>query len=338
MKKMIIIFMIIICCCGIGYLGYLIFKSKNIDKVELVGSMQTLYIVGDELDCQDAKLKVTYKNGNIKMIDVASDSVEVMYFTTSVETHGKMDIVYKSEVISVEYNVIQKGAYYLTDYFAKEHVPENGKPNQIDIVEESYTIDTTKEMFYISGNGVVNYYEKDAGKWFMIDGAYDKTYKYSIYGDTLTLTLGDDNYYITVDYLDSGKMTLVTEKLSGIENSKLITKQETKTFEHTNDMKTTQTVTDISVYYGKLSAGSSHVEFLKEETFESRNPDVYLAVVYKEYGANEHGVMHQFRTVYVKIHESMITKNFNTANKIDSVTHATVTYAGKSTDMAYTVI
>ena len=53
--------MIILCACGIGYLGYLIFMSKNIEKVELTGNIQTLYIVGDEIDFEDSKLKVTYK-------------------------------------------------------------------------------------------------------------------------------------------------------------------------------------------------------------------------------------------------------------------------------------
>ena len=113
MKKMIVIFLIILCSCGIAYVGYLIFRSKNIDKVELVGKIQTVYVVGDEIDYEDAKLKVTYKNGNIKMIDLDSKSVDIEYFSTSVETNAKMNILYKSETIEVEYNVLRKGAYYL---------------------------------------------------------------------------------------------------------------------------------------------------------------------------------------------------------------------------------
>ena len=54
MKKVIVVFLVILCSCGVGYLGYLIFRSKNIDTVELVGNMQTLYVVGDEIDFEDA--------------------------------------------------------------------------------------------------------------------------------------------------------------------------------------------------------------------------------------------------------------------------------------------
>ena len=45
-----LIFLIIICSCGIGYLSYVIFQSKNIDSVKLVGELQTVYIVGDEIE------------------------------------------------------------------------------------------------------------------------------------------------------------------------------------------------------------------------------------------------------------------------------------------------
>ena len=70
MKKIVWIVLAILCACGLGYIGYVIFQAKNIETVEISGNMQTLYVVGEDLNFGDAKLKVTYKNGNIRMVDM----------------------------------------------------------------------------------------------------------------------------------------------------------------------------------------------------------------------------------------------------------------------------
>ena len=336
MKKLILIFLIIVCSCGIIYLGYLIFKSKNIQSVELVGQMQTLYIVGDEIDYEDAKLKVTYKNGNIKMLDLDSSNVDILYFSTSVETHGKINIVYKSETIAVDYNVIQKGAYYLKDYKSKTYNPQEGRPNNYELIEEQYDTSSTQEMIYLAGNGVCNYYNRDgSGPWYMTDGSYFVDYNYSIVGDCLTVNVGKDmQYNIKVEYLESGKMLLNSVKSTTVEGApELIKQHEVKVFEHTEEMKTNQTIGSAVVDYSKLTSGNEYVSFLKGQTYEEASPNVFIKVIYRQY-SNES----PFRVVYIKIHQNMIIKNFDTSNYINSVTYATLSYGGLS-DIAlgYTV-
>lgn len=320
MKKLMIIFLIIICSCGIGYLGYVIFQSKNIDSVKLVGNMQTVYIVGDEIDYEDAKLQVTYKNGKMKMISLDSSSVDIDYFSTSVETHGEMNIVYKSEVIKVPYNVIRKGAYYLKTIETKTVTSEISS----NTVSNRYDINDSNEMIYIYGKGICNYYTRHSGGWYMIDGKYDQSnYNYSIVGDTVFIKLKNNSYSIKVDYLDNGKMLLTSKKLTKIENTELVSKQEIKTFEYTEEMKTNQSVLDASVAYNLI--GSNFVEFEVGETIDSYDSNIYLKVTYAQYNTT-----HQFRTVYVKIVDNMVARNLNTTKKLSTQTQASLTYETKS--------
>ena len=67
MKKFILIFLSVICVAGVVALGWLIFNSKSIASIEIDGQIQTLYIAGQDIDFEGAKLKVTYKNGNVKI-------------------------------------------------------------------------------------------------------------------------------------------------------------------------------------------------------------------------------------------------------------------------------
>lgn len=340
MKKLLVIFMIILCSCGIGYLGYLIFRSKNIDTVELVGRIQTVYMVGDEIDFEDAKLKVTYKNGNIKMIDLTSKSVDVEYFSTSVETHGKMDITYKSETIEVEYDVIRKGAYFLSSYEEKKY----DTPNNAVTAQGSFTTEDTKEMIYLDSAGVVKYYERKLGPdnknlvWFMNDGFYDKNYTYTITGSEINIKLKDKTYSATVKYSDSGKMYLSYEELFTIADTKIVYKQKTKTFEYNVELKTDQSVQAVgqNVVYNLLS-GNNFVDFIVGETYEKRNPDIYVKATYAQYATE--GAGSQYRNVYVRVAHSMITTSLDlTKPHPDNTTaSATVEYMGRQATMKYTV-
>ena len=317
MKKVIVIFLVLLCSCGIGYLGYMIFRSKNIDTVELVGNMQTLYVVGDEIDFEDAKLKVTYKNGNIRMVDLDSSTVEVTYFTTSVETHAKMNLIYKSAVIPIEFNVIQKGAYYLKNY----KLVSTSSPNSSSTTNESYTISNTKEMIYIDAGGICKYYTKNANGWTMIDGNYNSNLRYSITADTLSVNVGKTNYDIKVEYLDSGKMNLITNKVTKIGNTELINSYETRVFEHSDEMKTTQSVGAVQVANDLLNNNCAN--YIVGQSISQCNTPVYLKATYMQYNSG-----HQFRTVYIQVESSMVTRNFSTSKKNSTGTYATLSYAG----------
>lgn len=311
--------------CGIGYLGYVIFQSKNIDSVKLVGNMQTVYVVGDEIDFEDAKLQVTYKNGKMKLIDLNSSAVDIDYFTTSIETHGEMNIVYKSEVLKIKYNVIQTGAYYLKNTETKKVVSVSSSATTLN----SYNINNTIEMIDIRGGGLCSYYTKNSNNWYMFDGKYNQNdYFYTIEGDTIFVKLKNDSYSISVNYLSSGKMQLSSRKLTKISNSELVSKQEIKTFEHTEEMKNNQTVSNASVAYNLI--GNDYVVFEVGDTINSYNSDLYLKVTYAQYNVD-----HQFRTVYVKIFDNMVARNFNTSKTISAQTQASLSYETKNNIALY---
>ena len=333
MKKFIVIFLIILCSCGIGYVGYLIFNSKNVDTVELVGNVQTLYIVGDEFDYEDAKLKVTYKNGNIKMINLNSKNVKIDYFTTSVETHGKMAIKYKAEILELEYNVIQKGAYFVNFHETKTL----NSSLQLDAPDpESYDINSTKEMIYISNGGVLSYYKRlSNGKWSLADGKYDSRYSYAIQGDTLTATINNEKFEMKAKYLESGDIVLENTKLQTIEGTNLVTKQDKRVYEFTPEVKSTQSIDGAEICYSIVDSSVKAVEFERGESFNDASQEFYIKVTYLQYSIDS-----QFRTVYVDISNNMVKTSYSTASPISKENQRTVqiVYEGRSIQLNYYVV
>ena len=175
MKKLIVLLVSIACLAGVCFLGYTIFSKKNVDKVELEGQIQTLYLANtneiNKPNFQDAKLKVTYKDGNVKYIPLKTADISVTDFSTSLQTtDGKMKITYKSKVINVDYTVIKHGFYYVNS--DATYVSGNAT------VSENYTVSTTKEFFNLEQNGTLKYYQLKDGKWLLYDGKFLSDYKY----------------------------------------------------------------------------------------------------------------------------------------------------------------
>lgn len=274
MKKVIWIILAILCVCGIGYIGYVIFQAKNIDSVEIAGNMQTLYVVGEDLNFGDAKLKVTYKNGNIRMVDLNEKNVTVTLFATSTEDHKTMKITYKSEVLNVDYDVIKKGFYYVSSISTSTGT---SLPGTVD-----HTIGTSPYMIYIRGDGTLDYYYKDAGKWYMHDGVHDSSYNYKITGDTMKVELGDENFYdFKAKYNTNGSMALSCIDLtkSGTDPDIITQKKE---YTYKNYETAVQTIEKVEVDYSKVATiGTNHViEFKKGETIESSGKQLFLKVNY----------------------------------------------------------
>ncbi len=326
MKKILLAILVVICLGGVGILGYMIFSSRNIVSAEISGNIKTLYVVGDELSFGDAKLKVTYRNGNIKMVDLDSDTIDVAYFTTSVETHGTMEITYKSKVIKVDYNVIKKGYYYLT------------QRTMNTITTGSYDLDNTPEMIYIGGRGTVKYYSKVSGKWYLHDGEYDKSYKYSVSGDTMKLKLGssDKELSITADYNDNGTMLLKSTFITRNTNDPdIVTSKEVKTYRHYNTNE--QTVNSVSVDYSKVSTtnydGKSVLTFKVNDTFEtSNNKNLLIKVRYID-----QDIDFPIREAYVYVCDEIIDEEVRTGNVISAPTIAYCFYEGKKFNFYYIV-
>ena len=274
MKKILLAILVVICLGGVGFLGYMIFGSRNIVSVEISGNIQTLYVVGDDLSFGDAKLKVTYKNGNMRLVDLDSDSVSVAYFTTSVETHGTMEITYKSKVLKVDYNVVKKGYHYLTQKRVNS------------VTTGTYSLSSTTEMIYVGDRGLIKYYTKSSGKWYMNDGEYDKSYKYSIFGDTMTVSLGNDNKELSIkaDYNDNGTMVLKSTVITRDANDPdIVISKEEKAYHHYNTNE--QLVNTVAVDYSKVSttsySGKSVLTFKVGDVLESSaNKNLLLKVRY----------------------------------------------------------
>lgn len=326
MKKILLAILVVICLGGVGLLGYTIFSSRNIVSAEISGNIKTLYVVGDDLSFGDAKLKVTYKNGNIKMVDLDSDTVEVAYFSTSVEAHGTMEITYKSKVIKVEYDVIKKGYHYLT----------NKKLNTI--TTGAYELSTTPEMIYIGGKGTIKYYSKESGKWYLHDGEYDKSYKYSIVGDTMTVKLGSNEKQLSfkADYSDNGTMLLRSTFITRNANDPdIVISKEEKTYRHynTNESK----VNTVSVDYSKVSTtnydGKKVLTFNANDTFEtSANKNLLIKVRYIDQDED-----FPIREAYVYVCDEIIDGEVRTGNVISAPTIAYCFYESKEFNFYYIV-
>lgn len=329
MKKMLVIFMIVICCCGIGYVGYLIFRSKNIKSVELVGQIQTLYVVGDEIDFEDAQLKVTYKNGNIKMKKLSTKMVD--YFSTSIGTHATMQITYKSEVLKIDYDVLYKGGYYLKSTKTSTATQDG----VLSTTNTEYVEDDTNEIVYIDSNGVIKYYVKGTKGWCVSDGNYINSYSYTIVGDTLKVKLGQDSYDIKVKYSDAGKMILTSNNLTTIKDSNLVIKEEIKTFDYHTGMKTNETIAANGVVFKGYLDNDADNQLVKLKVGDKLNtltPKVYLKVTYVNYD-------NQFRTVYVEVNDKMVNGSYDTSSVRPENMNSSVeiVYNGQKCTMFYYV-
>ena len=73
MKKVLLISLAVALTAGVVFLGFVIFGATNVKDIELVGNMQQIYFVGDDINYGDAKLKVNYQDGSSKIIEPAGN-------------------------------------------------------------------------------------------------------------------------------------------------------------------------------------------------------------------------------------------------------------------------
>ena len=69
MKKIVMLLIVVACCAGVCFFGYKIFTNKAIEKIEIDGDMQTLYLADtvatNKPNFGNAKIKVIYKDGSV---------------------------------------------------------------------------------------------------------------------------------------------------------------------------------------------------------------------------------------------------------------------------------
>lgn len=202
MKKLILLAITVLMLVGVIFVGRSVLNASNIEKVEIEGNIQTLYLLNEAApgkpDFQDAKLKVVYKNGKFKYVSMKDAEITVDNFDTSLTRSLEMLLTYKTHVLKVNYSVINGGMYYLSGKKTESYV--NNKP--VTVSNPTYSMSTTKAYFHLEdqatkadadkGTGYIKYYNySDAdSKWLLYDGKYLANYRYEVVDDALKIYLG----------------------------------------------------------------------------------------------------------------------------------------------------
>lgn len=341
MKKIIPIISVFLVVCVIGFFASVIFRTSNITSVEITSEnpIQTIYFVDstNTVKFNDSNLKVTYKDGSVKLKKLSYDMVSVKNFTTSIANDGVMKITYKSKTIDVPYAVVCTGLYYLTEkeeFTYSGGVSINSKksgPFVAGLTETNQDKTTTIEMIYFNDDGSCDYYYRNSSTdvWYKEDGYYNKSYYYTITGDTIKVNLGEDRLYnLKAKVTDDGDITLVSTENNYVENQDVgfLKSSVDRTFKH-YEMKGNRTIErgDIQVYC------SSPIEFKKDTKFSDSKLNIYLKVNYK----NDNFL----KNVYVKFNEEMFIsdKEFTTVVVTPTATSARCFYDGVYFELIYSV-
>ena len=336
MKKIVLAILIVAVLCGVGYLGYIIYQSSNIKSVELVGNVQSLYLVGDEINYGDAELKVTYKSGNIKMVKLNDKSVKVSMFSTSERKHGKMNIIYKDYTMKVDYDVMNTGYYYLSEI----STVTTSAPAQ----PVSYTHSNTIKAIYLDTNGVAMYFIKGDfnNGYTLFDGHYDSNYNYKISGNTLTVNIGKDKKIEIKAIYENENWTYQSESIITNDNGLQSSKTTQKFTPYAT--RSIRVKTDESLNYSKVLPqnleveGSNSVVKIKvgSKDLSSAGCDVYIFISFGEEDF--------LSNVYVKINNAMINggKGIDTQNYVNYTGRAAIRYDGfgisVTQDLLYKVV
>ncbi len=298
MKKFMLIVLAAALTIGVVFLGFVIFGASNVKEIELVGNMQQIYFVGDDISYGDAKLKVTYQNGSSKLIE-PNGNLKVSLFSTSGhgKYHGTMKLTYKSQTIEVDYSVLDRTSYIVASEKKKTATTTTTLYN------------STKRIIDFGEGGSLRYFEIKSGEYFMHDGSYDRLYYYEIIGDTIYAHLGDENVYEITTHVDGNELLIsaITKHYSNANPEIVDYHIETK-FTTTNLIKTNNTSekkTDLVIKTDKCkfdidTSGNNYwiVEIPKNKTIDDSG--LYLRVDY------DNGEIY-----YVYITQSMLVGNFN---------------------------
>lgn len=338
MKKIIPIISAILALGLIVFVAIMLFRTSNIESVEIVGDIQTIYFVDstNTANFNDASLKVTYKDGSVKLKKLSYKNVSVKNFSTAVANNGVMKITYKSKTIDVGYSVVWTGMYFLSE---KTNYTFNGStvskssagPYVAGINNNNQDKTTSTEMIYFNKDGTCDYYTRSSssGTWIMDDGYYDKSFYYKVEGDEIKAHLGEDKLYsLKAKVTNNGELTLVTTE-NVIVNSgdvSFVKSISERTFEH-YEMKGNRTLDR-----GDIEVTPSIVSFNKDSKFSDSDVDIFLNVTYKNDSF--------LKNVKVKFNEEMFIsdKEFTTSVKTPTSTSARCFYDGVYFELIYKVI
>lgn len=274
MKKTILILLAVAVFCGIVYVGYIIFAAVNVKEITIIGNIQQVYFVGDDINFADAKLEVYYHNGSKKIIDMNKSNVSVALFSTS--GHGKyfgtMKLTYKSQTVDVDYCVLDRTSYLLSKEVKKTSTETTELQNQ------------TQKIIDFKSNGICRYFEIKNNKYYMHDGYFDSNYNYQINGDKIIVNLGQSVTYEIKPIIDGNKIDLKAKTFKySTENPDVLDYIIESEFETTNLIKTNNVKEDKS---NKLTIDYSQTKFNIDKT----NSNYPVLIVPKNKTIDESGI------------------------------------------------
>ena len=314
--------------------------------------MQTLYLLNETLepDFEDAKLKITYKNGSVKYIKMkdafkgdATADKKITNFDTSLVRSTIMKITYKNHIVDVNYSVIESGMYYLSGYEKFTYV--NGKPQVSSSKQYSLSTDmskSTKSFILLKDSGTVNYYSYSDAKnrWHLYDGDYIENYCYEIVGDKLNIYLGGESpaYYIQSS-VKNGVISTYSVNVSKDPSTGLDTGKETFTFTPYNNIVTNVTATNVELKANyKTLDGNEYLQFDRYETLENNSNNMYLKVTYSNYLIYT-GSVNLFKEIYVVVGNGMLKNDslYTQERLMEGYGFALIAYESKNIQFNYKV-
>ncbi|MBQ8452040.1 MAG: hypothetical protein IJ538_04640 [Clostridia bacterium] len=328
MKKFITIILAVVITVGIVWLGVFIFRSTTVDSVEIVGDIQTLYLVDDEnVNFQDAILKVKYKNGNVKELPLKSTNVEIQGFSTGKkEKQDEMKIIYKGFVNKINYTVMARQLYYIKSEKTFEY-------DGTKLEEKNFNADNATVMFKFEKDGKLRYYTRGGSElssyekpYYLNDGLFDSNYNYSISGNTLTVNAGAKEYSIVPKYAGSDSIQFVSREKSG-----------SKTIEYIIAINTTEKSgiepilsSETAIFTDGVEV-SEPISFKIGQTIESSKKNIYLVIKSTSNSS--------VRTVLVKITDELLN-NGGEGPRLDTSATADAkvvyfNYPGLSAELAF---
>ena len=311
MKKALLIIVTIALLLGVGYAGYVVFRSKNIVSVEVEGQIQSLYLV-DETETpnfQDAKLKINYKSGDAKFIPLQKANIKINDFSTKEETSKTMKITYKNQMVELDYSVVRSGLYYLSQI--QNDILTDGK---VETKTSLYPITQTNELFFFGEKGDLKYYsyDKKYSRWVLFDGKYNDLYKYEIINRTLSIYLGGNtpNYQLEATANEDGKISVASTSFTY--NGEFQTSKTVYSFTH-YEFKTNVKMEKLEVVSDALKIDENNFDYLEfkvGDTFAKLTNKVYFKITYSSpllVVTNSDGsTLNLLQNVYVLVDDSMV--------------------------------
>ena len=147
------------------------YEEKEIEKIEFVSlPSKTKYELGDDLDLSGGKIKVTYTDGNVSIIDLTNENVSVSGYDKYKEGLQLVTITYKNKTLEFSVDVVEK---IVDDEIEIKSIKIKSLPNKTSyivgeeldleggVIEVTYSDETKEEISMTDQNVIITGYDKN---------------------------------------------------------------------------------------------------------------------------------------------------------------------------------